>query len=535
LTRKIGRYEILGPLATGGMAEILLARLVGPSGFERPVVIKRIRRDLDHHELAAMFIDEARLAAKVRHANVVAVEDLGTDDGAPYLVMEYLEGENVSNVERRLKSRDERTPFGLTAYIVAEACAGLHAAHELRDPSGEPMGLVHRDVSPQNVFVTYGGAVKVVDFGIARTTDSAGIDPSAAIQGKYAYMAPEQIKKEAIDRRTDVFALGVVLYELLTGHTLFRRFSAAATMRAVLSDPIVAARRVEPSVPPSLEAICARALSRSPDDRYANAAEMRRELLVAMRDLVSEEPSAELAELMVRSFPDRIEEKQVLVSRVREGSVVDRIPVGDVDVTVSLPGIEALGDWSGVGEELETITTIRADSLLPRLPEAPPFLPPPESPLPTVELAPRSAPSGAASLRSVTSEVAPRAKRRRARLLAAGAGLLLLAGGGAAARVAQSRRASDTPPATAARPASTPVVDAPPATVDPSPRTVTTSDLPPAPTPPAASSASAPAASRGGRKGRPRGAPGPSSPSMSPDDAPAPSPSGSGRGFRRFQ
>ncbi len=344
MTRKIGRYEILGPLATGGMAEILLARLVGPSGFERPVVIKRIRQDLDHKELASLFIDEARLASKVRHANVVAVEDLGTDDGAPYLVMEYLEGENVSNVERRLTSRNERMPYGLAAYIVAEACAGLHAAHELRDSGGDLMGLVHRDVSPQNLFVTYGGAVKVVDFGIARTTESAQpTDPGHALQGKYAYMAPEQLRKEAIDRRTDVFALGVVLYELLTGHTLFRRFSAAATMRAVLSSPIVPVRRADPGVPLSLEAICARALMRDPDERYANAASMRRDLRVAMRDLVSEEPSAELAELMARSFPNRIAEKQLLVSRVREGSVVDRVPAGDVDVTVSLPGIDALG------------------------------------------------------------------------------------------------------------------------------------------------------------------------------------------------
>jgi serine/threonine-protein kinase len=338
------------------MAEILLARLVGPSGFERPVVIKRIRRDLDRKELAALFIDEARIAAKVRHANVVAVEDLGTDEGAPYLVMEYLEGESLSNLERRLKSRDERTPFGLTAYIIAEACAGLHAAHELRDSEGELVGLVHRDVSPQNVFVTYGGAVKVVDFGIAGTKATEAPGP-VALRGKFAYMAPEQLKNDPaapVDRRTDVFALGVVLYELLTGHTLFKRFNARATMRAVMSDPIVPVRRVEPAVPAELEAICMRALARSLEERYANAAEMRRELLVAMRVLASEEPSAELAELMVKSFPDRIDEKQVLLRRVREGSIVDRIPVGDVDITVSIPGIDTLGDWTGVAVELPT-------------------------------------------------------------------------------------------------------------------------------------------------------------------------------------
>ncbi len=153
-------------------------------------------------------------------------------------------------------------------------------------------------------------------------------------------MAPEQIKGEVADRRTDVFALGIVLYELVTGHRLFKRFNQAGMARAVLSDSIVAPTRVEPSVPLALEAICMRALSRPREQRYATAAEMRRELLVAMRALASEEPSAELAELMVRSFTDRISDKRVLLRNVREGSVVDHVPVGDVDLTVDLPGIE---------------------------------------------------------------------------------------------------------------------------------------------------------------------------------------------------
>ena len=350
MTRKIGRYEILGSLATGGMAEILLARLVGPSGFERPVVIKRIRPDLDHTELVSLFLEEGRLAAKVRHANVVAVEDLGTDEGAPYLVMEYLEGESLSNVTRRLVAREETAPFGLIAYIIAEACAGLHAAHELRDQNDELVGLVHRDVSPQNVFVTYDGAVKVVDFGIAKT--EASESDTNAIRGKSGYMAPEQLQLEDADRRTDIFALGIVLYELLTGHRLFKRFNQTATIRAVLTDPIIAPSRIEPAVPRELEAICMRALTRPREGRYATAAEMRRELLVAMRDLASEEPSAELAELMVRCFQDRIGEKRVLLNNVREGSVVDHIPEGDIDVTIHIPGIEELpvgSEWGAPG------------------------------------------------------------------------------------------------------------------------------------------------------------------------------------------
>ena len=341
MTRKIGRYEVLGPLAKGGMAEILLARLVGPSGFERPVVLKRIRDDLDgsQRELTGMFLDEARLAAQIRHPNVIHVEDLGTDaDGAPYLVMEYLEGENASNVTRRLQTRGERLPHALAAYIVAESCAGLHAAHELRDADGQLLGLVHRDVSPHNVFVTYEGVVKIVDFGVAQT---AVMGETSANRGKVEYMAPEQASGGPLDRRADIFALGTVLYELLTGHRLFKRFTASATIRALTNDPIVPPRRVASDIPPALEAICMRALARSPEDRYASAAEMRRDLLAALRELTTEDPSTELATAMARWFPDRIEDKRVLLRSVREGVAIDRVPVGDTDVTVELPTVEA--------------------------------------------------------------------------------------------------------------------------------------------------------------------------------------------------
>jgi serine/threonine-protein kinase len=323
------------------MAEILLARLVGPSGFERPVVLKRIRDDLDdsQRELTGMFLDEARLAAQIRHPNVIHVEDLGTDvDGAPYLVMEYLEGENASNVTRRLQTRGERLPHAVAAYIVAESCAGLHAAHELRDADGRPLDLVHRDVSPHNVFVTYEGVVKIVDFGVAQT---AVTGDTVGNRGKVEYMAPEQATGEPLDRRADVFALGVVLYELLTGHRLFKRFTAAATVRALTNEPVVPPRRIASDISPALEAICMRALARSPGDRYPSAAEMRRELLSALRDLTTEDPATELATAMGRWFPDRIEDKRVLLRSVREGVAIDRVPVGDTDVTVELPTVEA--------------------------------------------------------------------------------------------------------------------------------------------------------------------------------------------------
>src|SRR5262249_34107635 len=208
LPRTIGRYEVVGELATGGMAEIFLGRLVGPSGFERPVVIKRILRQLSHKEsFVAMFLDEARIVAGIRHPNVVQVQELGQDTGELYLVMEYLEGESVASLVRRLVAQGERVDYALAAHVVAEACAGLHAAHEAQN-------LVHRDVSPQNVFITYDGHVKVIDFGIAKTEGRMAQTEAGQVKGKFGYMSPEQCKADPLDRRSDVFALGIVLYEL---------------------------------------------------------------------------------------------------------------------------------------------------------------------------------------------------------------------------------------------------------------------------------------------------------------------------------
>jgi serine/threonine-protein kinase len=558
------------------MAEILLARLVGPSGFERPVVIKRIRRDLDHEELVELFLEEARLAAKVRHANVVAVEDLGTDDGSPYLVMEYLEGESLSNVTRRLKTREETLPFGLIAFIVSEACAGLHAAHELRDSHGEPLGIVHRDVSPQNVFVTYDGAIKVVDFGIARSQTSTETEPGT-VRGKFGYMAPEQMKRGVIDRRTDVFTLGIVLYECLTGHRLFKRFNVMATMRAVVSDPIVAPRRVEPKVPRSLEAICLRALARQPEDRYATAGEMRRELLVAMRDLASEEPSAELSELMVRCFPDRIGDKRILLRNVREGSVVDHIPVGDIDVAIDFPGIEDVpvgAEWgpasvrplplpppSDAVPPSERVTTLAPPPGSVTTQAPPPGsvttqAPPPVSYVstqapPPAHLTVLGTPPSMSTLASSTNELPlPRARRSRSRWVVA---LLLIAAGVAfvSTRVIRKTNAAVPPSDPAAQPlgalsiatatvaslpsagatagaqpesAAAQLVPIPPSALRPVPASpsVNRRPRPAAPTttstPTSASTALIPA---------PQGPP--------PDETAAPNPSASSRGFRRFQ
>jgi len=338
---RIGRYEVVGRLATGGMAEIFLARLTGPSGFERPVVVKRILPHLAHSpQFSAMFLDEARLVARIRHPNVVQVQELGEEGGELFLVMEYLEGESIGGVLRRFVVQGRSVPPALAAHVGAEACAGLHAAHELTDAEGYKLDLVHRDISPQNVFVLYSGGVRILDFGIAKAADRSTRTATGEIKGKFQYMSPEQCLGKPLDRRSDLFSLGVVLFELTTNRRLFKRANELLTFKAICEDPLPRPSELVPGYPPSLEKVLLKALARNPANRYETAAEMRRDLLGCMRELgATPEPAEELAELMRAAFADRISEKAELLRRVGAGSAPTRIPVNDADPSVELRDI----------------------------------------------------------------------------------------------------------------------------------------------------------------------------------------------------
>ncbi len=340
--KTLGRYEVIGDLATGGMAEILLARLVGPSGFERLVVIKRIFAHLAKDpDFVTMFLDEARTVARINHPNVVQVHELAKEEGDLFLAMEYLEGETVSGLLRRLWSGQKTLDPAIAAHVVAEACRGLQAAHDLTDDEGTPLDLVHRDVSPQNLFITYGGAVKILDFGIAKVSNRSTKTEPGQIKGKYAYMSPEQCAGKNLDRRSDVFSLGIVFHELLTGHRLFARPTEMETLRAVCEGSIAPPSKVAPGVPAAIESVCLRALERRREERYASCAEMRKDLLGALRARGStDDPEAALAALMQSLYPDRIEEKREMVRRVRLGHAVERAPAAEIDVDVELPQVD---------------------------------------------------------------------------------------------------------------------------------------------------------------------------------------------------
>ncbi len=273
-----GKYLLVGEVAMGGMAEVFLAVQQGIQGFMKVVTLKRVLPHLSSPEIVRMFIDEARLCARFDHPNIVRTFEFGELAGRYYTVMEYLAGEDLSKVLARAYRAKEPVPFNITASIVAQVCAGLHYAHELADTSGRPMGLVHRDVNPSNIITTYNGEVKLIDFGVAKANVSAVQTLAGTIKGKIAYMSPEHVLARGVDRRSDVFSTGVVLWELLTVKPLFMRETEAATLYAIMNDPIAKPSTHRPDVPPALEAIAMRALARTPADRYETAEEMREAL-----------------------------------------------------------------------------------------------------------------------------------------------------------------------------------------------------------------------------------------------------------------
>ncbi len=276
-----GRYRLLGRLAIGGMAEVWAAQLLATGGFVKPMVIKRVLPELaSNPSFLRMLMVEARVAARLSHGNVCAVFELGAVGGEYYLAMEYLRGAPLTHV---IRAGGPMRP-ALAAAILAQACDGLHYAHEQRDSQGKLLGLVHRDVSPHNLFVTVDGVVKVLDFGIAKVDDGSMTDRTEAgkVKGKLPYMSPEQLAAESLDRRSDVWSLGVVLFELITGKRLFNGPGPGATVDAIRNARIPTLESMGIHAP-ALDEVLGRALCKSPQWRYQTAAELRRAVIEAIQ------------------------------------------------------------------------------------------------------------------------------------------------------------------------------------------------------------------------------------------------------------
>jgi serine/threonine-protein kinase len=275
------------PIASGGMATVWAARMKGTRGFQKIVAVKTMLPSVSDDPLfEQMFLDEATLASSIRHPNVAEILDLGEENGVLFLVMEWVDGEPLS-VLMKAAYRRGGVPIPIGIRIAMEVCEGLHAAHELRDESGKLLDVVHRDVSPQNILVTFDGVVKIVDFGVAKAAGRAGTQTTAGqIKGKAAYMSPEQARGGSVDRRTDLFAVGILLYQLTTGKHPFRGDNEVATLYNICADePVAPPSGIVGGYPQSLEGVVMSALAKSPDDRYGTASELHRALEAVSKEL----------------------------------------------------------------------------------------------------------------------------------------------------------------------------------------------------------------------------------------------------------
>jgi serine/threonine protein kinase len=301
-----GRYQLLRKIASGGMGQVLLAKK-GQDDFEKLVVLKRILPHLvEDEEFFAMFKDEAKITMRLDHPNIARINEFGVENGVHYIEMEYVAGEDARRIEKRAAAVNRGIPIGVILRVIADAAAGLDFAHKARDARGEPLNLVHRDVSPQNILVGFDGSVKLIDFGVAKAAGRAQHTATGILKGKFPYMSPEQARGDDLDPRSDVFALGVVLWELLTGRRLFKGDSDLATQRMVLECQVPTPSAVEPSVPAGLDPIVLKALAKNVADRYPDAAAFR----MALEDfaLVNAIPSssAHLSAFMQELYAERI-------------------------------------------------------------------------------------------------------------------------------------------------------------------------------------------------------------------------------------
>ncbi|XYI01862.1 protein kinase domain-containing protein [Sorangium sp. So ce1128] len=294
----IGPYELLFPAAVGGMAAVWAARLRRPNGSVQIVAVKLLSDAMRGDDDArAMFLDEACTASRILHPNVVHILAYGEVRDRPYLAMEWIDGAPIAKIFANQKAKRALLPLGWVLHVMIDACAGLHAAHEVRDDTGELLNLIHRDVTPENVMVTFDGMVKVVDFGVAKTRARAQISRVGAIKGKTGYFSPEQVMGGALDRRSDLFSMGVLLYLLVTGHTPFRGKGPLEAMQQIANRNPQPPREIMPEVHPELDRIIMRALAKNPNERYQTAAELRRDLeqvSVAVRESYTDKQVGQL-------------------------------------------------------------------------------------------------------------------------------------------------------------------------------------------------------------------------------------------------
>jgi serine/threonine-protein kinase len=341
-----GKYTILGKLGHGGMAEVNLAVVGGKGGFRKLFVLKRLHAHLEAEPgFVDMFLDEARLAAQLDHPNCVQTVEVGETEGTPsqgpqhFLAMEYLDGQGLERVLRMTGQRGDLLPIHTSARIVADALDGLGYAHDLRGYEGTPLGIVHRDVSPQNIFITYAGVVKLLDFGIAKAESNVVETRTGVVKGKYAYIAPEQALATPVDRRADLWSMGVVLWEMLTSRRLFKSVNELATLNETLRGAINPPSLYNPAVPRELDQIVLKALQRDADARYATAHDFKDALEGWLATQPEPSDRKAIAALMRERFGDILEQqkqrlKECIATVAQDSRSLDRLVLGGTSASM---------------------------------------------------------------------------------------------------------------------------------------------------------------------------------------------------------
>jgi serine/threonine protein kinase len=342
LPEQFGRYSLLGHLATGGMAEVWLARQLGMQGFEKIVVIKRARPELTDAETTELFLDEARLVATLEHPNIAQVYEIGAVNGSYFFVMEYVDGADLRRLIESAIAKRHPITLADALYVITHVCTALHYAHEKHDLEGRPMRLIHRDVSPSNVLISHDGSIKVCDFGIAKARNrKTGDTQSGVLKGKFSYMSPEQCQTKPIDRRSDVFSIGILLYELSTLTKLFRGTSDFALLQQIVEKPIPPPSLRVPTYPRELEKIVMRALAKSPEDRYPTAQALQLDLEEFAREHKLAMSSIRIAKLMGALFEKR-NDAWIRAQRAHSDHFIEVSSTGQ-DLASNAPGFLAVG------------------------------------------------------------------------------------------------------------------------------------------------------------------------------------------------
>lgn len=368
----IGSFEVLAKLASGGMGVVYLARRRGVGGFQRLIAVKELHGHLaSDPAFVDMFMAEARLAARIHHPNVVSIAEIGQSNGNYFVVMDYIEGANLAHLHFHALRKIGALPRNVAVRIVLDALAGLHAAHEMEADDGRPLGLVHRDVSPQNIMVGVDGLSRLTDFGIARAaSDGERRTLTGEIKGKLAYMAPEQLESEPLDRTSDVFAMGIVLWESLAGRRLFASGGDLETVRRILREPIPSLRAIDASLTPALDAACLRALERPRGRRYASAAAFAEALEWAARLDTGIATQREVAACLDASLGESLRRVKETTRRISSSAPSAKLPNLTLDVrgdpkTEQLPLSEAWGPARKPLDERDVDPTLVATSASP--------------------------------------------------------------------------------------------------------------------------------------------------------------------------